>query len=521
VLPAGGAGLRDAPPSTRRWLEGLAPGPEQFAALPPSTQRLWLSALENAAIGRWKPALEDASLLITAAPEDDGPWLLRSKVLGKLVNWKAAESDARKALEKAPDDPAALLELGYAQLRQGRAEEGLATIDRALALKPGSGLGHLYRAEALEKLGRVQEAVAEYRLAASLDPVLRPLTQDALRRLDPRDAEKEEKGSRPLPPWRKTLLGVAGLIGLLLALKAAHQFGVFGGGVRHEAAETALAAREAAQVREPRAGDVIGGHFTVDRELARGGMGVVYLAQDTLLKRPVAIKRLNQQAYDSEDARRKFVQEAQLAARLKHPNLAQIHSVFGDKELYLVFEYVDGKGLDAVLAERGRLGLREAREVVRQVCAALAHAHAGRVIHRDLKPANVMLGSDGTAKILDFGIAHEARTLSNATLTQAWGTPPYMAPEQEDGYVSPASDLYSLAVMAYELLAGQRPFEGANQLGLKRSGSFAKLGGRHGLPPDVDRFFARALHPDPAQRFARAADFENAFDELAGTPVRS
>jgi tetratricopeptide (TPR) repeat protein len=520
VLPTGGAGLRDAPPSTRRWLEGLAPGPEPFAALPPMTQRLWLSALENAAIGRWKPALEDASLLIQAAPEDGGPWLLRSKVLGKLRNWKAAESDARKALEKSPEDPAALLELGYAQLQQGRAEEGLATIDRALALRPGSGLGHLYRAEALEKLGRIQDAVAEYRLAASFDPVLRPLTQDALRRLEPRDAEKEEKRPRQLPPWRRTLLLVAGLIGALLALKAAQQFGVFGGGERHEAAETALAAR-AAGPAEHRPGDVIGGHFTVEKELARGGMGVVYLATDTMLKRSVAIKRLNEQAYGSEDARRKFIQEAQLAARLKHPNLAQIHSVFGERELYLVFEYVEGQGLDAALAARGRLGLAETREIVRQVCAGLSHAHEGRVIHRDLKPANVMLGADGTAKILDFGIAHEARTVSNATLTQAWGTPPYMAPEQEDGYVSPASDLYALGVMAYELLAGQRPFEGANQLGLKRSGSFAKLGGRHGLPAEADRFFARALHPDPAQRFARASDFVNAFDELAGTPVRS
>ncbi len=438
---------------------------------------------------------------------------------GKLGNWTAAEADARKALELKPGDPVAMLELGYAQLQQGRAAEGLALIDSALALAPRNALGHLHRGEALEALGRKDEAAEAYRLAASLDAALQPLADAALARLNPKPASGR---SVPLPPWQKTYRVVAALLASLFLLKGLHF-------LIEKRRATAFTTRTpmrqedavAAPRREPVAGDVLGGNFKIERELARGGMGVVYLATDIVLKRPVAIKRLNREADESEDARRKFLQEAQLAARLKHPNLAQIHSVFGERELYLVFEFVDGEGLDAVLARRGRLGLDETRAVVQQVCRGLEHAHAGRVIHRDLKPANIMLAKDGVCKIMDFGIAHEARTASNPTMTQAWGTPPYMAPEQEDGMVSPASDLFALGVVAYELLSGRRPFDGPSQYGAKRSGTFKTLGGQHGLPAGVDAFFARALNPDAGARFQSAAEFKAAFEALSGTPVRS
>jgi tetratricopeptide (TPR) repeat protein/predicted Ser/Thr protein kinase len=490
-------------------------------------RELWNGAQRYANMGDWGNALREASRLVSLNPDDPESWILRSKISSKMGNWEAAEADARKALELRPDDPAALLILGRALVQQGKVVDGLAVIERALALQPRNALAHYYRGEALEKLGRKGEAIDEYNLALQLDPGLGPLVEEALARLNPNMAVPQGGRGAPAAPAKRWLrLGVA-LVGSLFLLKGLHF--LVGGRLRTSftakpATTTRPPLREEDQQasvlgRDPIAGDVLGGNFKVERELARGGMGVVYLATDIVLRRLVAIKRLHWEHMRTEETRRKFLQEAQLAARLKHPNLAQIHSVFGERELYLVFELVEGQTLDALLAAKGRLGLTEVRAIVGQVCRALEHAHGHRVIHRDLKPANIMLSRDGSCKVMDFGIAHEARTASNATQTQAWGTPPYMAPEQEEGYVSPASDLYALAVVAYELLAGRRPFDGPSQHAAKRTAAFKRIGGQDGLPAELDRFFERALHPEAALRYTTAADFRAAFEELAGTPV--
>jgi tetratricopeptide (TPR) repeat protein len=479
------------------------------------------SALRYAAVGDWASALREASRLVSLAPEDPQAWLLRAGISAKMGNWVAAESDARRALALKADDPAALLMLGRALVAQGKLVDGLAVIERALALQPRNALAHLYRGEALEKLGRRAEAVKEYELAAALDAGLQPVVDEALARLRP----SVPAAGKRMPPLKRAYRLLVALLGTGFLLKGLH-FLVKGRAATRMTVTTRPPMRRedvaSLEGREPAAGDVLDGNFRVERELARGGMGVVYLATDLTLRRPVAIKRLHRDALQSEDTRRKFLQEAQLAARLKHPNMAQIHSVFGERELHLVFELVEGQTLDALLAARGRLGLEETRAIVRQVCRVLEHAHAQRVIHRDLKPANVMLSPEGACKVMDFGIAHQARGAGAATMTQAWGTPPYMAPEQEEGFVSPASDLYSLAVLAYELLSGRRPFDGPGSFAAKRAGTFKPLAGEQGLGPAVDAFFARALHPDAALRFTTAADFRAAFDRLSGvTPVRA
>jgi len=228
----------------------------------------------------------------------------------------------------------------------------------------------------------------------------------------------------------------------------------------------------------------------------------------------------------------RFLREAKLVASLKHPNLAQILSVIqGGKgegfegEVYLVFEFVRGRSLDRVLHERGPLPLEEVRRVLRDVCAALDHAHGSRVIHRDLKPSNVMVGEDGSAKVMDFGIAHRASTVSAETRTAAFGTPLYMAPEQERGRVSPASDLYALGVMAYELLTGQVPFDAPSALALweaKASKTFVPPSRLvPTLRPEADAFFDRALDPEPGQRFPSPGEFLAAFEGIGQTPARA
>lgn len=180
-------------------------------------------------------------------------------------------------------------------------------------------------------------------------------------------------------------------------------------------------------------------------------MGVVHLGFDYRLDRNVAVKRLRPEIAEDSGARERFLTEARAAARLDHPNIVRIHSALEAPEgLFLVFEYIHGGSLAERLAG-GPLPPPEALGLLEQIAAGLDYAHGRGVLHQDLKPANILATPEGKAKIADFGIAHVAPASSHGW---AAGTPGYMAPEQADGQPCPASDIYSLAVCACELLTG-------------------------------------------------------------------
>ena len=198
--------------------------------------------------------------------------------------------------------------------------------------------------------------------------------------------------------------------------------------------------------------------YRLDRPLGRGGMATVYLARDTELDRPVAVKVLD--AAD-EGLRERFVREARLAARLSHPNVVGVFDAGEDGgRPYIVMEHVEGETVAELLARRGRLPPEEARGLAVQAARGLAHAHAAGLVHRDIKPQNLLLREDGTLKIADFGIA---RATEDTSLTQpgtVLGTAAYLAPEQARGErATPASDVYSLGAVLYELLTGKPPAE--------------------------------------------------------------
>ena len=269
------------------------------------------------------------------------------------------------------------------------------------------------------------------------------------------------------------------------------------------------------------------GHFRVVRELGRGGMGVVYLAKDLKLRRDVALKLLPPGMHLDPERRARFEREARLAAALSHPNIVTIFEIGESKgRSFIATELVRGETLAQVIA-RGRLPEAEAVRIARQILAALRAAHEAGIVHRDLKPANVMVRSDGTVKVLDFGLARltqnktprdaavAADDLTVATAPgRAMGTPGYAAPEQWEGRRADArADIYSFGCILDEMLSGPRKAERRPPI---RSRRLARIVGRC-LERDPQRRWASAAdldkemsRPKPAQRWLRASGITGA-----------
>jgi eukaryotic-like serine/threonine-protein kinase len=206
------------------------------------------------------------------------------------------------------------------------------------------------------------------------------------------------------------------------------------------------------------------GRYEIVGELGRGAMGVVYKAKDPTIGRTVALKtmRLDVHGLDSEDLLRRFKNEARAAGLLNHPNIVTIYDAGEDQSVfYIAMEYLEGTTLQEVLAERGVLEAGEAIQFSREICKGLDYAQAHGIVHRDIKPANIMITRRGAVKIMDFGIAKAGGSMTSTG--QVLGTPNYMSPEQVKGkQLDGRSDLFSFAVMLYEMLTGEKPFSGQN-----------------------------------------------------------
>jgi len=263
----------------------------------------------------------------------------------------------------------------------------------------------------------------------------------------------------------------------------------------------------------------IGDHYDIGEELGRGGMALVFRALDLRLRRQVAIKVLPPELAFNADVRTRFLREAQMAAQLNHPNIVPIYSVDErDKISYIVMGLVDGETLGAKLHREQRLGVEAARRILGEVADALDYAHRHGVIHRDVKPDNILLDrATGRAMVTDFGIARAAAEDSRLTVTGiAIGTPAYMSPEQALGEreVDGRSDLYSLAVVGYQMLVGEPPFKANNtpSMLMKHIAEQPKpiLERRPDAPPGLANALHRGLAKEPEQRWPDAAAFRSA-----------
>src|ERR1035437_5317977 len=277
------------------------------------------------------------------------------------------------------------------------------------------------------------------------------------------------------------------------------------------------------------------GHYEILRRIGAGGSGIVYLATDTLLQRPVVLKLLKRGAQSLEQVRATQLREARLASAIDHPNVCAIYDVGeapsesgGEDEAYIVMQYIPGKSLDKVIAE-GPASMQLVLSAGIQTADGLSAAHQLGIFHRDLKPANVMLTDGGLIKILDFGLARRLnmdeadfdpaspgpRTLppAGATYTARGGTIAYMAPEQfVTGRSSVQSDVFALGVILYELVAGRHPFHRADQPEFQtiRAIQFndpPKLCEIvPDLPVELESLILRCLEKQPSARFSSAAD---------------
>jgi len=270
-------------------------------------------------------------------------------------------------------------------------------------------------------------------------------------------------------------------------------------------------------------GTVINNRYEILEKVGTGGMATVYKAKCKVLDRFVAVKVLRESLKNDMEVVRKFNTESRAAARLSHPNIVQVYDVSETGDIdYIVMEYVDGITLKEYITKKGHLETEEACDYAAQIGRALVCAHANGIIHRDIKPHNVLMASDGTVKVADFGIAQASTSETMVAGGGAMGSVHYLSPEQaRGGFTNERSDVYSLGVVLYEMLTGEVPFDGANPVSI----ALAKLENdpedirtkcAHYIPDSVCHIVMKAISKDQHSRYQTAADMVADLEKVMG-----
>jgi serine/threonine-protein kinase len=259
---------------------------------------------------------------------------------------------------------------------------------------------------------------------------------------------------------------------------------------------------------------ILNNRYQLEERLGTGGMAVVYRGRDLMLERSVAIKILRENFSGDSEFRERFRQEAKAAANLTHPNIVTVHD-FGldSNRLFIVMEFVPGTHLKAILQRRGRLSVEEAVSLMVQACAGVGYAHRAGLVHCDIKPHNMLITPDKRLKVTDFGIARALASIQPEERTEiVWGSPQYFAPEQAaGGPPSPASDVYSLGVILYELLTGRLPFIADSSTDLARMHRDEPPPPPRSLNPAIspalEQILLKVLAKEPSTRYRTADQF--------------
>jgi serine/threonine-protein kinase len=269
---------------------------------------------------------------------------------------------------------------------------------------------------------------------------------------------------------------------------------------------------------------LLGGRYQILGQLGRGGMAQVFHAQDLNLHREVAVKLLHESYIHDPAFQARFLQEARAAANLIHPNIVTVYDFGHDAGRYfLVMEYVPGTDLKSLIRRRGRIPSPEALELMTQICAGVGYAHRAGLVHCDLKPQNVLVGNDGRAKITDFGIARALASIQPDEISEVvWGSPVYLSPEQSAGGApSPASDVYALGVVLFEMLTGRQPFtaDSAEALAVLHQTAAPPAARMYQpeVPEPLNQVLLKILSKEPAARYRTADQLGRVLDTLSTT----
>jgi serine/threonine protein kinase/tetratricopeptide (TPR) repeat protein len=294
-------------------------------------------------------------------------------------------------------------------------------------------------------------------------------------------------------------------------------------GAQHEEYPPTTSAREPG---EPTTGSTIADRYQIIEELGHGGMGRVYKVFDTEIKERIALKLLKPELAADRDTIERFSRELKLARRITHRNVCRFYDLGrSGTTTFLTMEYVEGEDLRRLMRKVGVFGAGQMVRVARQLCEGLAEAHRLGIVHRDLKPQNVMVDEDGTAKIMDFGIARLVRGKAITGAGVIIGTPQYMSPEQVEGQeADPRSDIYSLGIILYEMATGRVPFDGDQPLAVAHKQQYEAPADPRTLnaqlPPNLGGLILKCLAKDKTARYQSADDLRADLDRIAqGLPT--
>ncbi|MBI3547668.1 MAG: protein kinase [Elusimicrobia bacterium] len=517
---------------------GGRPGYEPGADNINESKRLAQAAVIKLSIGDDEKALELARQAVELNSQNARAMLLMAQANLRLGRTQDALRNTDAAMKLVGRDRAVLDTRAYVLNRLGDYASAKAVAEESLSLNAGDADAWYNLANAEAGLGHRKAMLAALQQAARINSRYRGLLDAALQSTETADLRLLFSGAAAAaaaaPPPSSSevsakrigfaILAIATLFGgFLIALGLLHS--IFPDVARSAATSitrTLGGTPAGAPPPENEARTVLARSYEVVRQIGAGGMGTVYEAIDLSLQRTVAIKKMREEIRSDPRERERFLKEAKLVAALHHPNIVDIFSIVDDDQddVYLVFEYVQGETLDSLLRSRRRIPFDELRGLFTGVCGALDFAHKHGIIHRDLKPSNIMVNSEGVVKVMDFGVARQAKdAITKMALTNTiCGTPSYMAPEAEQGIVRRESDVFSLAVCFYELLTGVLPFPGygAGLLLNKMNGTFKPPSTfvPH-LPAGLDELMAKALRADPEERLASPGEFAKALNALS------
>jgi len=273
---------------------------------------------------------------------------------------------------------------------------------------------------------------------------------------------------------------------------------------------------------------LLNNRYQLEEKLGSGGMATVYRAKDMMLERSVAIKILRSDYSQDPAFRERFRQEAKAAANLSHPNIVTIHDFGLDQDrLFIIMEYIPGHTLKDLIDERGRFTTEKAIHLIVQACAGIGYAHRAGLVHCDIKPHNILVSPDNRVKVTDFGIARALASINPRERTDVvWGSPQYFSPEQAAGNApSPASDVYGLGVILYEMVTGQLPFMAQSSVELARM--HRKVNPKPprqinpAISPNLEHIILKVLSKEPSARYRTADQLGRVLITFAETPSRT